>query len=284
MSAALASEEDAATPAKPFVRWVGGKAKLVPELLKFVPTAYHTYRECFLGGGALFFTLQPPRATLSDSNAELIHAYTTVRDQHMALIVLLQQIETAHSKEHYYFVRGLDPRTLDSVARAAHLIYMNKAAFNGLYRVNRKGQFNVPWDPDRKTIADEDTIARAHDALAGLPDRQKACLLAHDFRQVEHAAIEGDFVYADSPYVPVSTTANFTSYTTEGFTHKDQVDLRDMALRLKRRGVHVLLSNSASPIVEQLYAKDFELHPVERQGTMNSKASKRGAVKEYIIR
>lgn len=264
--------------AKPFLRWAGGKAKLVPELIKLAPKSWLTYREPFLGGGALFFALQPKHVVLSDANDELIHAYTIVRDRPAELIDRLVKAAQSHSKEHYYFVRTLDPRTLDPVTRAARFIYLNSTCFNGLYRVNSKGRFNVPWDPGRSGSVNEHVITAASVALRGQD------LYSDDFRKVEHAAIAGDFVYFDCPYVPLTATSNFTGYTTGGFTHKDQIDLRDMALRLKRNGVHVLLSNSGTPVVEQLYSKDFELHPVAARRNINSKSTGRDAVKEYIIR
>ncbi len=264
--------------AKPFIRWAGGKGKLVPELITLAPKTFRAYREPFLGGGALFFALQPKHAVLSDANTELIHAYTIVRDQHVTLIETLRESAKAHSKEHYYFVRGIDPKTLDPVKRAAHFIYLNSTCFNGLHRVNAKGVFNVPWDPGRSGSVNDFTITIASIALRGRD------LLTQDFRKIEYTALAGDFIYFDPPYIPLTATASFTGYTTGGFTHKDQVDLRDMALRLKRRGVHVLLSNSGTPVVEQLYGADFELHPVAARRNINSKGTGRDAVKEYIIR
>ena len=281
---AVAVEETKA--AKPFLRWAGGKARLVPELIKLAPKTFRAYREPFLGGGALFFALQPKHAVLSDANDELIHAYTIVRDRPVELITILRATAQAHSKEHYLLARALDPQKLDPVLRAARLLYLNSTCFNGLFRVNSKGQFNVPWDPGRSGSVNEHVIFAASQALRGQD------IYGQDFRKIEYAALEGDFVYFDSPYVPLTPTANFTAYTTGGFTHKDQVDLRDLALRLKRRGVHVLLSNSGTPVVEQLYGgalyggnkDDFKLHPVAARRNINSKGTGRDSVKEYIIR
>lgn len=264
--------------AKPFVRWVGGKSKLVPELLKYVPASYGTYHECFLGGGALFFALQPKHAVLSDANAELIHAYTVIRDQPAALIKVLQEAACAHSKEHYYSMRARDPRTLDPVTRAAWLLYLNSTCFNGLWRVNSKGGFNVPLDPGRSGAVNEYVITRASEALRG------HSLHAHDFRLIEHATAPGDLVYCDPPYIPLSTTSNFTNYAAGGFAYKDQIDLRDLALRLKRKGVHVLLSNSGTGAVRALYQDHFELIPVQARRNVNCKGDKRGPVGEFIIR
>lgn len=281
---AKATQIEEPKTAKPFIRWCGGKAKLVPELLALAPKVFNTYREPFLGGGALFFALaarlpHPRYAVLSDANEELMHTYGIVQGQHMNLIVCLQKAAHAHSKEHYYFVRSVDPKTLDDVGRAARMLYLNNTAFNGLYRVNRSGGFNVPWDPDRSGAVNEDVIARASEALRGHR------LLTQDFRHVEKQANDGDFCYFDSPYVPVSATANFTSYTKDGFSWHDQVDLHDLALRLKRRGVHVMLSNAGTQAVRDLYVEsDFEIHETEARRNINSKGTKRGAVPEFIIR
>lgn len=267
------------TRAKPFLRWAGGKGKLVPELLKYAPTSFQTYHECFLGGGAFFFALQPHHAILSDANVELINAYKQVRNQHSELIIELQRHAAAHGKDYYLAVRARNPTLLEPVERAAWFIYLNGASFNGLYRVNKSGQFNVPWDPGRSGSVNEDTLARASDVLI-----TRAHVLATDFRTVEERVAPGDLLYADPPYVPISATADFTSYTADRFTYQDQVDLRDLALRLKRKGVHVLLSNSGTEAVRQLYQAHFELIPVEARRNINCKAGKRGPVGEYIIR
>lgn len=271
-------EDELAVHAKPFLRWAGGKARLVPKLMEYAPRQFHAYHEPFLGGGAFFFALHPRRAYLSDANAELICAYRAVREHSNELIIQLQLHEHAHSKDHYLAVRAQNPLALEPIDRAARMIYLNHTAFNGLYRVNKAGGFNVPWDPGRSGAAEEDVIARANGALT------QAHVFAADFRAVEKRAQKDDFVYFDSPYIPLNATSDFTSYTADKFTYLDQVDLRDLALRLKRRSVHVLLSNSGTDAVRDLYRADFNLFPVQARRNINCKGDKRGSVTELIIR
>lgn len=266
--------------AKPFLRWVGGKGKLLPEIRKHLPTRYNRYFEPFVGAGALFFDLQPKAAFLSDANSRLISTYRAIRDYPENVIGLLDDMTTRHSKEFYAWVRSQPPDHFSDAGIAAWMIYLNKTDFNGLYRVNKTGGFNVPMDPSRpaKSICDRETIHAASAAL-------QAVEIHHiDFRHAVETCTEGDLVYFDPPYVPMTATSNFTSYTTEGFTDVDQHQLRDLALQLKRRGVHVLLSNSGAEAVRALYRDGFEITTIDRQGTVSSKATGRGRVEEVIIR
>jgi DNA adenine methylase len=264
--------------ALPFLKWAGSKRALVPELLKHVPAAYRVYHEPFVGGGALFFALRPRPASLFDANPLLARAYVAVRDRVENVIGLLRVYAERHSTEEYYRVRAVSPAHLGPPGIAAWMIYLNKTCFNGLWRVNKKGMFNVPiGDYKNPNICDEKTLRAASRAL------QQTELGHADFRTVEERAAAGDLVYFDPPYVPISKTANFTAYTKAGFGPKDQQDLVELARRLKQRGVHVILSNAGSDEVAQLYGKDFVIHEVEARRNINSKGGKRGAVKEYII-
>lgn len=273
-------------PAKPFIKWAGGKRRLLQELRLDIPEAIGRYHEPFIGGGALFFDQarrhQPgsaPWAVLSDANRRLIRTYRAVRDAPDRLIERLRERKATHDRDQFYAVRALDPDSfVDDVEVAAWFIYLNKTAFNGLYRVNRKGRFNVPLGKyANPNICDEDGIRAASAALQG------AELHHESFENVEHRADPGDVVYFDPPYVPASKTSSFTDYTRDGFTLEDQTRLRDVAAALKMRGVCVILSNSDTPVVRELYGQGFDLRQVSCGRSINSKAKKRGRVGELII-
>jgi DNA adenine methylase len=264
-----------AEKASPFLKWVGGKASLLTELHKHVPARLRRYHEPFVGGGALFFSLAPRRAALSDSNPELVHAYRQVRDDVAG--VLDQLSRHVYERPHFEAVRALDPLRLSASARAARFIYLNKTCFNGLWRVNRSGRFNVPIgrykDP---RFCDPATLLRASHALRDV--------------QITHQRFEaalsrvgpGDFVYLDPPYDPVSPTASFTAYTADAFTWEDQQRLATACIALNRRGVRFLLSNSATDRVRELY-RHFEQRLVRAPRHINSRAEGRGHVDELLV-
>jgi len=267
----------------PFVKWAGGKRAMMPELLKRVPKTFRRYYEPFVGGGALFFALQAlgaaDEAVLADLNQDLTTTYQAVRDDVEGVIVALQKHAKDHSagpEDYYYDVRS-STRALDAVGTAARFIYLNKTCFNGLYRVNKSGAFNVPFGRyDNPTICDSDRLRACSQALHGVP------VFNTDFRFVAANAGIGDFVYFDPPYVPLSATSDFTSYTKEKFGPAEQTALRDLALDLKRRGVHVLLSNSSA--ARELYSGGyFKIEEVQCRRSVNSKASGRGAIVELLI-
>ena len=264
--------------AKPFLKWSGGKSALVSELLEHVPKEFGVYHVPFVGAGALFFVLRPRHALLSDANEILAKAYEGVRDHVENVIGLLRQYADRHSADEFYRVRAADTGHLGPAGTAAWMIYLNKTCFNGLWRVNKKGKFNVPLGSyENPNICDEETLRAASVAL-------RHALVGHaDFRTVEERAVSGDLIYFDPPYVPLSKTANFTAYTKGGFGPKDQQDLFELALRLKKRGVHVILSNAGSDEVVKLYGNYFTINEVACRRNINSKASARGPVTEYII-
>jgi DNA adenine methylase len=270
--------------ARPFLKWAGGKQQLLAELARFYPPpqAGQAYHEPFLGSGAVFFharaNLRPGRALLSDSNRELINAWKAVQRQVEAVIRALDAHRRAHSEAHFYEVREQDPAALGSpAARAARFIYLNKTCFNGLYRVNSRGLFNVPMGSYRKpAILDADRLRAASAALAG------AELRAGPFTGVLARAQPGDFVYFDPPYVPVSSTAYFTAYTEGLFGPDDQRRLADVFRELAARGCHVLLSNSDTAEVERLYA-GFTIERVRARRNINSRSDRRGAVNELVV-
>lgn len=264
----------------PFVKWVGGKTRLLGELLARAPKDYRRYFEPFVGGGALFFRLRPAAAHLSDLNADLIGCYKAVRDDVDAVIRHLARHRTLHSETYFYQVRerwnaGLWAEA--PAARAAAFVYMNKTCFNGLWRVNRRGEFNVPAGRyANPTIVDADGLRAASAAL------RKAELSSAPFERVLDEADAGDFVYFDPPYDPVSTTADFTSYTADAFGAPDQARLAQVFRALADRGCAVMLSNSDTACVRKLYA-GFRIERVMCNRAINSKADGRGAVAEVIV-
>jgi DNA adenine methylase len=265
----------------PFIKWAGGKRFLVPQIQlhldEHMPDGFDTYHEPFVGGGALFFHLKPPKAFLSDNNPRLVRAYSGVRDQAQQVINAL--LRKHNDKESYLAERARDiDRSRSDATVAAWLIYLNKAGFNGLYRVNKRNLFNVPYGKNpRATICDPENLRACSEVLQG------SHVAREDFAAVLDRAQPGDFVYFDPPYVPLTATANFTSYTQDKFGDDDQIRLHDTALQLKARGVHVLLSNSSADRVKELYADGFERREVQVPRKINSNAAKRGPVAELLI-
>lgn len=265
--------------ARPPLKWVGGKTALLPEILPRLPKKIGTYFEPFVGGGAVFFALAAEgrfkRAVLGDANEELMNVYAALERRPEKIINTLK--DHIYEEAYYYKVRALDPRSLDDATRAARFIYLNKTCFNGLHRVNKKGQFNVPFGRyTNPTICDEENLRAVSKVLQGVE------LSSFDFGHTLHNARRGDVCYLDCPYFPVSVTSNFTAYTGDGFGYDDQVRLRDVSKKLIERGVYVLLSNSDTPTVRKLY-KGFKLEKVQAPRRVNSKGGKRGNVGELLI-
>ena len=262
-------------PASPFLKWVGGKTSLLPELLKHVPPRLRRYHEPFVGGGALFFAVRPSRAVLSDSNGELVHCYQQVRDGVYGVLDVLAR--HVYERTHFEAVRALEPSRLSAAERAARFIYLNKTCFNGLWRVNRAGRFNVPFGRYKNPrFADPSSLITASHALRGVEIQHAP------FEEALAKAAPGDFVYLDPPYDPVSPTASFASYTAGGFTWEDQRRLAHACVVLNRRGVRFLLSNSATERVRELYS-GFEQRIVRAPRFINSKAEGRGRVDELLV-
>jgi len=260
---------------RPFLKWAGGKRQLLPELRARMPATFGRYFEPFVGGGALFFDVAPKEATLADVNDRLIRTYRAVRDSVENVIGLLETYP--YEREFFDRMRALDVDSLGDVGVAAWFIYVNRAGFNGLYRVNRAGRFNVPFGRyTNPTICDAPTLRACSEALQGVE------LRVSDFAAL--GAVAGDFVYFDPPYVPLSATSSFTGYASGGFGLDDQRRLRGVARSLAERGVHVLLSNSSSPLVRDLYGgPPFVIEEVNATRAINSKTEGRGAVKEVLI-
>jgi len=266
---------------RPFLKWAGGKTRLRKALLANTPKKFEDYYEPFLGGGAFFFTLYREQklrqAYLSDLNEELINAYIIVRDQVSKLIKLLSTYP--YDEKFYYKKRAEAPEEMQPVERAARLIYLNKTCYNGLYRVNQQGIFNVPFGRYKSpTICDKKNLQAVSEALSSV---QIECL---SFKKIVERANPDDFVYFDPPYEPLSKTAKFTSYQASGFGQDAQLQLQQICHALSGRKVHFMLSNSSADLIKELYnANDFYIQPVETIRSINSNAQKRGKLTELIV-
>lgn len=272
----------ALTLPRPFLKWAGGKSQLIAQYLNYFPSSYQNYYEPFVGGGAIFFHLQPKRSFLVDINFELVNVYRAVRDNLEDLILLLEHHQESHCREHYYAVRSTeaDCSSLNdnNLERAARLIYLNKTCFNGLYRENSKGQFNVPIGSYKKPLIYDPDVLRA-DSIA----LQSAEIENASFDWVlQKANGSEDFVYFDPPYYPISPTSKFTAYNRYSFSEADQIRLRDVFRELSDRGVKVMLSNSDCPFVRDLY-KDFNIHTIYATRNINCNAEKRGKITEVLV-
>ncbi len=265
--------------ASPIVKWAGGKTQLLKHYSRLFPAEFNRYYEPFLGGGAVFFHLVAKnpnlRATLSDQNVELINCYNMIKNELPSVIRYLKKHK--NDSEHFYKVRAQDVDDLSPAERAARLIFLNKTCFNGLYRVNRKGQFNVPFGRyENPKICDEVNLRAAERALCN------AKINTANFEAVASLAKKGDFVYLDPPYQPLSTTSSFTGYTRNSFGEADQIRLANMFKKLTDKGCYAMLSNSDTPFIRELY-EDFNIETVYANRAINSKADKRGRVAEVAI-
>jgi DNA adenine methylase len=269
-----------APPAGPIVKWAGGKSKLLDALMSRMPARFGSYFEPFLGGGAMFFRLAPERAVLADCNEDLMNLYRCVAWKVEAVIQRLEAHRREHDKDHYYAVRerwNAGGQGQPAVERAAAFLYLNKTCYNGLFRVNQKGHFNVPMGRyDEPRICDPAQLRGASQVL------RRAELHSGHFADQVADSSAGDFVYFDPPYDPVSPTASFTSYTAASFGSDAQRELAAVVRSLTRRGVHVMVSNSDTPFIRQLY-RGLDIEQVAVTRAINSRADARGAVNELII-
>jgi DNA adenine methylase len=274
---------DAIVP-RPFLKWAGGKSQLLAQYSELFPKTYRNYYEPFLGGGAVFFNLRPKRSFLSDINLEIINVYRCIRDQVEGIITQLHHHYLHHDESYYYDVRSRVEETAEwfwtgnNVERAARILYLNKTCFNGLYRENSKGHFNVP-------------IGRYKNPSIYDPDLLRACAKQLKTARIEPVGFEdvlrrarssNDFVYFDPPYHPLNQTSSFTSYTRYSFNEADQIRLRDTFERLRDRGVHVMLSNSDCEFIRDLYS-GFNIHTIYASRNINSQGSKRGKITEVLV-
>lgn len=281
-----ASEKIAEKP-KPFVKWVGGKRQLIQQFRdmglyppeEFDPMT-NSYFEPFLGGGAVFFDLLPEKAYLSDMNFDLVTTYNVIKNDVESLIISLKKHIV--SKDYFLLVRAQKVSELTPLQIASRFIYLNRTCFNGMYRVNSKGEFNVPFgDNKNPLICDEVNLRKVSKALTNVEIKHQ------DYKETVKNAKKGDFIYLDPPYHPMSQTASFTSYTKEAFGSNEQVELRDMFLELHKKGCFVMLSNSNADFINEIYgelkSRGVTVHKVEAGRSINSKGDGRGKVKEVLV-
>lgn len=261
---------------RPFLKWAGGKTQLLKYLHLNLPKgSIDRYFEPFLGGGALFFSLQHKKTILSDSNEELINCYKVIKEQLNELLIKLQQHKNA--EEYFYTVRNQNVEEMDDVSRASRLIFLNRTCFNGLYRVNKSGKFNTPYGKYKNPkIIDEENLRRVSTLL------KSVTLISTDFENVTKLAQKKDFIYFDPPYLPVSQYADFKRYTKESFYEKDHIRLARLFKKLDKIGCYVMLSNSYTEFTMNLY-KDYNVKTVFAKRLINKVSSSRGSIPELLI-
>ena len=270
---------------KPFVKWAGGKRQLVPTILaNHLPKNYNlqTYYEPFIGGGALLFSLQPKKAVINDSNAELINCYKTIKN---SLDELIEDLKNHKNNEYYYYdIRDWDReknfKSKTEVQRASRIIFLNKTCYNGLFRVNSQGQFNVPFGKYKNPNILDIAVLKAVNKYL---NENQVRILNSDFQEAVKDAKRGDFIYLDPPYDPVSETASFTGYDVNGFNKQEQRRLKEVFDDLNSRGCHILLSNACTEFIEDLY-KDYLHTKISAIRAINCNGKKRGKVDEILVK
>jgi DNA adenine methylase len=262
--------------AQPFLKWAGGKSKLIEQYIPHLPKSFKNYYEPFVGGGALFFHLNPSSAALTDINPELINAYQCVRDNVEELILNLEAHQLRHCQDYYYQMRQCPGVT--NIEKAARFIYLNKTCYNGLYRESKISGFNVPFGKYKNPkICNPALLRSASNAL------QNAQINVRHFEDIlEQAKSCDDFVFLDPPYHPITSTSSFRAYTRQSFTQDDQIKVKHIFAELAERGVKVMLSNSDCPFIRELY-KDFRINTTTAARSINSNAKKRRKISELLI-
>lgn len=268
---------------QPFVKWVGGKRQLLDEIVPLLPEHFSTYCEPFLGGGAVFFNIQPAKAIVNDLNEDLIIVYEVIKDNVEDLIESLKKHE--NNSDYYYAVRDLDRdkdeyNKMSKIEKASRLLFLNKTCYNGLYRVNSAGEFNVPFGNYKNpSIVNEPTLRAVHQYLNAKDIR----FYSEDYESVLKRLRKGAFVYLDPPYDPVSDTSSFTGYNKGGFDRDEQIRLKECCDRLTEKGIRFMLSNSNTQFIRDLYS-EYEIIIVNARRNINSNSKKRGEIEEVIVR
>lgn len=267
----------------PVVKWVGGKRQILNDIMKYVPQNFTTYYEPFIGGGAVLFELQPKKAVINDVNSELINLYQVIKDNVDSLIEDLKKHK--NEEKYFYEVREQDRNKeiynrLTPVERASRIIFLNKTCYNGLFRVNRAGEFNTPFGNYKNPNIVNDSILKA---VSNYFNKANISFCCSDFEEVLKGARKGSFVYLDPPYDPVSSTASFTGYDKGGFDRDEQLRLKKVCDLLNKKGVSFLLSNSATEFINELY-KDYKIEVIQAKRAINSNPDKRGEIDEVLVR
>ncbi|PTD31238.1 DNA adenine methylase [Mycoplasma leachii] len=268
----------------PILKWVGGKRQLLNEIIPLIPEKINTYVEPFLGGGAVLFFVQPKKAIVNDLNKELINVYNTIKNNPKELISKLRELKSLNSEKYFYDLRSLDRNNdfhqLDNVFRAARIIYLNKTCYNGLFRVNKAGQFNTPYGRYKKpNIFDLNNILE----MSRYFNDNNIQIINKSYEEVLKNLKKGDFVYLDPPYMPLSSSSSFTGYTQSGFDENQQIKLKQICDALNKKGVKFLLSNSDHPFIKDLY-KNYTITIIKAKRVINSKSDKRGEINEILVR
>ncbi len=267
----------------PILKWAGGKKQLFSQIEALIPKKYTSYYEPFLGGGAVLFSLQPKTAYINDYNEELINVYDCVKNNLEELISLLQTHE--NTSEYFYKIRELDRDSksfskLSNVEKASRFIYLNKTCYNGLFRVNRAGEFNTPFGHYKTpNIVNEPALR----AVSLYLNENNIIYTSQDFEKFLANVEKGAFVYLDPPYDPVSLSSNFTGYTSLGFDRGEQIRLKNVCDELNQKGIKFLLSNSATDFIQKLYS-DYSINIIKAKRSINSNATLRGNIDEVLIR
>lgn len=260
------------------MKWAGGKGGLLKKLEPFFPDEFDTYFEPFVGGGAVFFHLKPPRAVINDLNRELMDVYENVKNDVEALMAALdKQQKYVDDKEYFYKMRGKNPNRMKPINQAARTIFLNKTCFNGIYRVNAKGVFNVPFgDMNNPTLCERENLLECSKVLKNTE------IISGDYKALLPRIMKGDFVYLDPPYVPLSETAHFTSYTRGGFGEEEQKELKEFCDKLDSRGVQFLLNNSDTELVRDLYSS-FKIVVIEARRSLAASGDSRKPAREMVV-
>lgn len=269
---------------RPFVKWAGGKRQIIDKLIKYAPKKFNKYYEPFVGGGAFLFELEPKYAVINDYNIELINVYNCIKDKnkYKKVLKILDDYEIKNSKEFYYEIRNMDRdkslyNKLSDIEKCARTIYLNKACFNGLYRVNSKNEFNVPFNQKEKVNTyDKDNV----ELISLYLRNNDITILNGDFEDAVKSAKANDFIYFDPPYD--SDTDTFTSYTNSGFNRDDQIRLSEVFKKLDKKGCYVMLSNHNTKLINELY-RDYNIHVIMAKRNINSNGKGRGTIEEVII-
>lgn len=266
----------------PVVKWVGGKRQIIDQISQYIPKSISTYYEPFFGGGAVLFELQPQKAVINDINKELINLYEVIKNNTEDLIEDLKSHK--NDEEYFYYIRELDRdktsyNSLTPIQKASRIIFLNKTCYNGLFRVNKSGEFNAPFGRYKNpNIVNEITIR----AVSNYFKKANITFMSKDFAEVLKGARKGAFVYLDPPYDPVSDTASFTGYDKGGFNREEQIRLKTVCDKLNEKGIRFLLSNSATDFIKDLYA-DYRVEIVKAKRAINSNGDKRGEIDEVLV-
>jgi len=267
---------------RPCVKWAGGKRQILNKIMKYIPDNFSTYYEPFVGGGAVLFNIQSKKAIINDANHHLFNVYHVIRDN---VNELIKDLEKHKNKEEYYYeIRELDRtekfKTMSDIEKASRILFLNKTCYNGLFRVNSSGEFNVPFGSYKNPDIVNAPVLKA---VSHYLNNNNVKILNVDFEESMKGMRKEAFVYFDPPYHPLSDSSSFTGYTLDGFGKEDQIRLKNLCDKLDKRGCRFLLSNSGADFIQELY-QDYKCEKIGAKRSINSDGNKRGKVKELLVR